>query len=103
MKAYLDSPVREAAQVFVNGSLAGVIWHPPYRIDVTSLLHTGQNALTVVVGNTQINALAGQPETDYRLLWDRYGKLFEPQGLQNLHPVPSGLLGPVTLVLSKNR
>jgi hypothetical protein len=100
MKAYLDSPVREAAQVFVNGSLAGVIWHPPYRIDVTSLLHTGQNALTVVVGNTQINALAGQPETDYRLLWDRYGKLFTPQDMQNLQPLPSGILGPVTLIES---
>src|SRR6202044_473979 len=38
MRAYLESPVREAAQVYVNGKLAGAVWQPPYRIDVTALL-----------------------------------------------------------------
>ena len=42
--------------------------------------------------------LAGQPETDYRLLWARYGMLFVPQDMQNLKALPSGLLGPVSLI-----
>ncbi len=100
MWAYLDAPVRDAAEVYVNGKLAGVVWHPPYRIDITAQLRTGSNSLRIVVGNTAINAMAGQPLPDYRLLWDRYGKLFEPQDMQNLQPLPSGILGPVTLIES---
>ena len=100
MWAYLDAPVRDAAEVYVNGRLAGVVWHPPYRIDITNQLHDGTNTLRIVVGNTAINAMAGQPQPDYRLLWDRYGMLFVPQDMQNLQPLPSGILGPVTLVQS---
>ena len=100
MWACLDAPVRDAAQVYVNGQLAGVVWHPPYRIDVTGLLRDGANELRIVVANTAINELAGQSLPDYRLLWDRYGKRFEPQGMENLRPLPSGLLGPVTLIES---
>lgn len=101
MRAYLDPPVREAAQVFVNGKSAGFVWRPPYRVDVTSLLHAGSNHLRVVVGNTAINELAGQTLPDYRLLWARYGMRFVPQGMENLKPLPSGLLGSVTLVASR--
>jgi hypothetical protein len=100
MWAYLDAPVRDAAEVYVNGKLAGVVWHPPYRIDVTDQLHAGANQIRIVVGNTAINTLAGTPQPDNRLLWDRYGMLFIPQGMENLHPLPSGLLGPVKLIQS---
>jgi alpha-L-rhamnosidase len=98
MRAYLEGPIRDAAQVFVNNKQAGVVWHSPYQIEVTPFLHAGINDLRIVVGNTAINALAGQPLPDYRLLWDRYGMLFVPQGMENLTPLPSGLLGPVTLI-----
>src|ERR1017187_6421667 len=100
MRAYLEPPVREAAQVYVNGKSAGVVWHPPFRLDVTPYLKSGSNDLRIVAGNTAINAMAGQPQPDYRLLWDRYGMLFVPQDMQNLQPLPSGILGPVTLVQS---
>ena len=98
MRAYLDAPIREAAQVWVNGKLAGLVWRPPYRVDITSFLHQGANDLRIVVGNTAINTMAGKPQPDYRLLWDRYGMLFVPQDMQNLRPLPSGILGPVKLV-----
>ena len=101
MWAYLDAPVRDAAEVYVNGSLAGVVWHPPYRLDVTAQLRAGSNEVRIVVGNTAINGLAGRPLPDYRLLWDRYGRLFEPQDMRDLHPLPSGIMGPVTLVQSE--
>lgn len=100
MRAYIVPPVREAAEVYVNGQRAGVVWKPPYRLDVTGLVHEGENHLRVVVGNTAVNALARQAPPDYRLLHDRYGLLFMPQDMQNLKPVPSGLLGPVTLLES---
>ena len=100
MKAYIESPIREVAQVYVNGKLAGAVWHPPYRLEITGFVQAGANQLRIVVANTAINELAGQPLPDYRLLWDRYGMLFVPQDMQNLHPLPSGILGPVTLVES---
>jgi len=98
MRAYLESPVREAARVYVNGKLAGVVWHPPYRVEVTGLVRAGANELRIEVGNTAINEMAGQALPDYRLLWDRYGTLFAPQGMDDLEPLPSGILGPVRLV-----
>ncbi|MGB6191827.1 MAG: glycosyl hydrolase [Terracidiphilus sp.] len=100
MRAYLDAPIREAAEVFVNGQRAGVVWHPPYRIDITHWVHVGTNEMRIVVGNTAINELAGQSLPDYRLLSNRYGLRFVPQGMENLHPLPSGLLGPVQLIVS---
>lgn len=97
-RAWLESPVREAALIFVNGGLAGVIWRPPYEVDVTSLLRDGENDLKVVVGNLAINRMAGQAPPDYRLLDLRYGQRFTPEDMQGLEPLPAGLLGGVRLV-----
>jgi alpha-L-rhamnosidase len=101
MRAYLDAPVREAAKVMVNGQLAGFVWHPPFRVDVTPFLKPGANEIQVLVGNTAINELAGTSLPSYRLLYSRYGKEFEPQGMRDLQPLPSGILGKVLLVFSK--
>ncbi len=98
MRAYLESPIRDAAQVFVNGKAAGYVWHPPYQVNITSFVHPGPNEIKVLVGNTAINTLAGHPLPDYRLLNARYGIRFVPQGMENLQPLPSGMLGPVRLI-----
>ena len=100
MRAYLEGPVREAAQVYANDQFAGSVWCPPYRIELTPFLKPGKNELRIVVGNTAINELAGESQPDYRLLRDRYGLLFEPQDMQNLTPLPSGITGKVTLVVA---
>ena len=97
MRAYLESPVREAAEVYVNGQRAGVVWHPPYTVNLSSLLKPGKNELRIVVGNTAINSLAGRALPDYRLLNDRYGERFVPQGMEHLQPLPSGILGGLRL------
>jgi len=102
MRAYLDSPVREAAKVMVNGQLAGYVWHPPFRVDVTQFLQPGKNEIQILVGNTAINALAGTTLPNYRLLYSRYGKEFEPQGMRDLQPLPSGILGKVSLIFNKS-
>jgi hypothetical protein len=97
LRAFLEGPLREAAEVFVNGKRAGVVWHPPYTIELRSYLKAGANELRIVVGNTAINCLAGATRPDYRLLNDRYGERFVPQGMDNLQPLPSGLLGGLRL------
>jgi diadenosine tetraphosphatase ApaH/serine/threonine PP2A family protein phosphatase len=97
-RTWYDPPVREAALVYVNGKLAGSLWHPPYRLDVTALVHAGTNQLRIVVANTAINELAGRAAPDYRLLNLRYGEKFTPQDMDHLEPLPSGILGTVRLI-----
>jgi hypothetical protein len=98
MRAWLESPVREAAIVFVNDQRAGVVWHPPYEVDVTKWIRAGKNSVRVDVANLAINALAGQSMPDHKLLSLRYGERFQAQDMQNLQPVPAGMLGAVRLV-----
>jgi hypothetical protein len=96
--ALLDPPIREAAVIYINGKRAGSLWHPPYRLDITALAHPGENTLEVRVDNTAINELAGQPARDYTALNAKYGKRFDPQDMDNLKPIPSGLIGTIRLI-----
>jgi hypothetical protein len=98
MRTWYDPPLREAALVYVNGKLAGTLWHPPYRIDIAALLHPGTNELKIVVANTAINELAGRAAPDYRLLNLRYGEKFTPQDMDHLEPLPSGILDALRLI-----
>jgi hypothetical protein len=98
MRAMLESPVREGAEVWVNGVRVGGIWHPPYRVEVTAAMHEGANHLEIKVGNLAINTLAGRAPTNYRLLNSKYGERFVPQDMKDLTPIPAGILGPVKLI-----
>ena len=98
MRAMLDSPIREAAEVYVNGQRAGAVWRPPYELDITSHLRAGSNKIEIKVANLSLNALAGQERPDYRLLSARYGQRFVPQDTHLIVPQPSGMLGPVRLL-----
>lgn len=96
-RAWIDSPVCEAAIVLVNGQQSGYVWHPPYQLDVTSLLKPGRNHIEVRVANTAINTWSGRSLTDYRLLNLRYGERFVPQDVENMQPIPSGIRGKIQL------
>jgi len=98
MRAWLASPVREAAVIEANGRIAGSVWHPPYCVELTGMLHPGENTFRIVVGNLAINAMAARALPDYRLLETLYGQRFTPQDMENLEPLPSGLLGTIRLV-----
>ena len=97
MHALLDGPVREAAVVMLNGKRAGVVWHPPYELDIKADLRVGQNRLQITVGNLAINEISGYAAPDYKLLNLRYGERFLPQDMKELRPLPSGIVRPVIL------
>lgn len=103
MRAWYDPPIREAAIVFINGQRAGSLWHPPYRLDVTRYLKSGQNNIEIRVYNTAINAWAALPPHDYKPLIAKYGDRFQMQDLDKVKPVPSGLLGPIHLIQETKR
>jgi hypothetical protein len=98
MRAMLEGPVHEAAVVYVNGKRAGSVWCPPYELEVTSLLHTGENSIRIVVANLAINAMAKGPLPDYKELNAKYGERFQAQDMNLVKPVAAGLLGPIRLV-----
>jgi hypothetical protein len=91
-QALLDPPVREAAEIFVNGLRVGAVWTSPFTLDLSGYVKPGDNRLEVRVSNTAINELSGRPTPDYAPLIARYGERFSPQGMNNLTPLPSGLM-----------
>jgi hypothetical protein len=97
-QAWLDGPVREAAEVYVNGYRAGAVWHPPYALAITDHLHAGPNELRIVVGNLAVNEMAGRPLPDRAALTARYGERFEDQGNNLIGAIPSGLMGPIRMI-----
>lgn len=100
-RAWLEPPIREAAVIFVNGKRVGSLWHPPYALDLQGSTRAGENTLEVHVYNTAINALAGQPPRDYSALKAKFGDRFQMQDMDHLEPVPSGIAGPVQIVVKR--
>lgn len=98
MQAWLDSPVREAAVVYINDVRAGAVWCPPYSLEVRKFLRPGTNKLRILVANTAMNYMAGHSLPDYRLLNLRYGERFQPQDMDKIQTLPSGILGPIRLI-----
>ncbi|MCX6628018.1 MAG: glycosyl hydrolase [Candidatus Solibacter sp.] len=98
MRAWLESPVREAAQVFVNGKAAGAVWKAPFEVEITGLLKPGENAIRVVVANLALNVLAKDKLPDYKELIAKYGDKFQAQDMVSVRSLPAGMLGPVKLV-----
>ena len=101
MQTWLDAPVKEAAVVFVNDQRAGAVWSPPYSLDVSPFLKAGENKVKIVVANTAINHMAGRRLPDYRLLNLRYGERFQPQEMEKVRVLPSGLMGNLRLISLK--
>ena len=86
--------VKNLAEVTVNGKNLGVVWHAPYRIDVTSALKPGANELNIMVTNAWVNRLIGDEQpgaTKYTFADVKPYKADSPL-------LASGLLGPVALV-----
>jgi hypothetical protein len=93
----------DLAEVKLNGKDLGVLWKPPYRIDVTDAIKRGDNQLQIKVTNQWTNRIAGDRllPTEKRILapvQTRPG--FAGPNL----PLPdSGLLGPVQLLSAPTR
>jgi len=93
-QVWLDlGEVKNLAEVLVNGKSLGIVWHAPYRINVTSALKSGSNALTVKVTNAWVNRLIGDEQPGATKITFADVKPYRA----NSPLLPSGLLGPVTV------
>ncbi len=69
-RLYLDlGQVEVLAEVLVNGQNLGILWMPPFRIDITDVIRVGTNSLEIRVTNLWPNRLIGDelmpPENEY--------------------------------------
>ncbi len=70
-KVYLDlGKVNHLATVSVNGKQLGVLWTTPWRIDVTSAIQPGGNAIEVAVTNVWANRLIGDEKQPSDFEWE---------------------------------
>ncbi|HLH03349.1 MAG TPA: glycosyl hydrolase [Bryobacteraceae bacterium] len=89
--------VRELAEVSVNGRSLGIVWHPPYRIDISDALKRGNNVVEIKVTNLWVNRLIGDQQPGAT----KYTFTAMPTYRADAPLRPSGLLGPVTLRTEK--
>lgn len=95
-RVYLElGKVEIMARVRLNGKDLGVLWRPPYRVEVTGLLKPGENTLSIDVVNLWANRLIGDAALppEKRQTWCDW----EPY-TADMPLLPSGLMGPVRFV-----
>jgi len=113
------------AQATLNGHDLGILWKPPFSVDVTAMVRTGANDLAVSVVNLWPNRLIGDSHLPEDCEWEPqfWGEVLRrwPSWLLENKPRPtgrltfttwkhwtkndplleSGLLGPVTLQVAR--
>ncbi|HTL71986.1 MAG TPA: glycosyl hydrolase, partial [bacterium] len=84
--------VKNFVEVSVNGHDFGVLWKPPFRVNVTSAAKPGVNRLVVKVTNLWPNRLIGDEQLPADCEW--HGKELKawPQWLLDGKPSPTGRL-----------
>lgn len=96
-QVWLDlGTVREIAEVTLNGKSLGTFWSTPFRVDVTNAIHPGANQLQVRVTNFWPNRIIGDAIEGTRFTKTNVRQLTAKSAL-----MPSGLLGPVRILISK--
>ena len=94
-RLWLDlGDVRNLAVVTVNGKELGETWHAPYRVDATPAMKPGANEITIKVVNAWVNRLIGDEQPGATKITFADVKPYKA----NSPLLPSGLLGPVTVV-----
>ena len=89
--------VKNIAEVSVNGKYLGIVWKPPFRVDVTGTMKPGTNTLEIKVTNLWVNRLIGDQQPDATQKYTYTNVQFYGAASPLL---PSGLLGPVQIVRS---
>ncbi|WP_432711844.1 glycosyl hydrolase [Pedobacter sp.] len=93
--------VYESAQVWINGKDAGILWSIPYETRIGQYLVPGKNTIKIEVANLMANRIR---DLDQRKInWRNYNEInfvninYKPFDAAGWEPMPSGLVGPVTI------
>jgi hypothetical protein len=89
------------ARIRLNGQSVGIVWTPPYRVDITQSARPGMNTLEIEVANTWANRIVGDtglPEEQRRTRTNITGTGTPRVQWADLPLRDSGLFGPVRLI-----
>jgi hypothetical protein len=98
-KTYLDlGEVKDMVEVRLNGKRLGIVWCPPWHIEIGAMVRPGANELEMVVVNEWVNRLIGDARLppEKRLTWTTWSPY-----KRNSPLLKSGLLGPVRIERAK--
>lgn len=87
--------VRNLAEVTVNGQALGVVWHAPFRLDVTGSLRPGSNDISIKVTNAWVNRMIGDQQPGAAIKYT-FADIAPYKASSPL--LASGLLGPVRIL-----
>ena len=96
---FLDlGEIKDVAEVTLNQKYLGVLWKPPFKLDVTSAIKPGRNQLIVEVTNLWPNRIIGDQflPTEKRFTFTNIKKFTKDSPL-----LTSGLIGPVSIRFAK--
>ncbi|MCP4608572.1 MAG: hypothetical protein GY845_07650 [Planctomycetes bacterium] len=101
-KIYLDlGNLWSLGEVTLNGHSLGILWKPPYRIEITDAARSGQNKLEIEITNTWANRLVGDTKLPPDQRYCRTNITYSgTPGIawKDIPLRPSGLMGPVKLI-----
>ncbi len=93
--------VSESARVWVNGEPIGLLWSIPFQARIGQYLKPGENTIKIEVANLMANRIRYMDQQGME--WRRYHEInfvnidYKPFDASVWKPMPSGLLGPVTI------
>jgi hypothetical protein len=110
--------VKNLAEISLNGKSLGILWKPPFRVDIASAAQPGKNKLEIKITNLWPNRLIGDEQLPDDRQWNGKRLREWPQWVLDGKPSPtgrytfttwhhwtkddalleSGLIGPVMLV-----
>ena len=71
-KVLLDlGSIKNLAAVTVNGRKLGVVWTPPWHIDISSAAVPGENTVEIAVTNVWANRLIGDEQEPSDVVWEK--------------------------------
>jgi hypothetical protein len=92
--------VRESAKIWVNGNYIGSLWSNPFEINIGTLIE-GTNKITIEVTNLSANRIRAKEMRGEE--WKNFYEInmvdkdYQKFDATKWSPMPSGLLGPITL------
>ncbi|HZT21875.1 MAG TPA: glycosyl hydrolase, partial [Verrucomicrobiae bacterium] len=82
--------VENFAEVSLNGQSFGVLWKPPFRLNITRAARPGKNSLQIKVTNLWPNRLIGDEQLPADCQWNGKALAAWPQWLLEGKPSPTG-------------
>jgi hypothetical protein len=91
-RIYLDlGRVEVMAEVKINGKNMGILWKPPYRLDITDFVKPAKNTIEIAVTNLWPNRLIGDAVKATDLVYGPDGNIKElPQWYRDGKDMPQG-------------